>query len=106
MPCKMCVAPDLSVNPQSPSPTILSSLVNSGSAAIIAPAAHSTASTKPAGSDALSFIWGAVFVSRGVGEEDVKSAGWACDDHFHPGVSGLSSKSERISDADRGADSP
>jgi len=41
-----------------------------------------------------------------VGEEDVKSAGWACDDHFHPGVSGLSSKSERISDADRGADSP
>ena len=88
---------------------MLSSLVNSSSAEMIAPAARLTASTKPAGSEALSggrVAWEAVVVSRGVGVEDVKLGGGACEDHFHPGVSGLSSKSERISDADRDADSP
>jgi len=95
---KTAAAPPFRVNPQSPSPAIVSILVISGSAWMMALQALSMAETKAEGSGAS---MGGIDLSVDetvfdVLDEKTSPAGGTREDHFQPGVSVGSSRSERI----------
>ena len=94
--CKTAVAPPFSVNPQSPSPAMVSILVISGSAWMIALQALLTVKVKAEGSWALT---GTLELSKAEASRDTLDEGWkqggTREDHFQPGASVGSSRSER-----------
>ena len=98
MVCKTAVAPPLRVNPQSPSPAIVSILVISGSAWMIALQAFLMAETNAEGFFALreAFDLSAVKSALDISDGDWTPAGGEREDHFQPGVSVGSSRRERI----------
>lgn len=98
MACKIPIAPPFRVNPQSPSPAIVSILVISGSARMMALQALSMAEMKAEGSVAS---MGGIDLSVAetvvdVLGENTSPAGGTREDHFQPGVSVGSSRRERI----------